>query len=66
MSSFEKEPLEHWLVSSWLSQKLQEHGETVIEDFYGLTIWCRCCSGQAIHCDWVIQEIYNNLIHNIK
>lgn len=64
MSSFEKEPLEHWLCTTWLASKLEEKGETIVRDFYGLeVIWCRCCSGQAIYCDYVIQEIYNELIN---
>ncbi len=59
LEEYRQEVFEHWLVSSWLSKKLQEHGETVIEDFYGLTIWARCTTGQAIWMDWVIQQIYN-------
>ena len=55
------EVYEHWICTSFLAQKLQEKRETVVE-CYGLTIWCRACTGQAIHCDWVIQEIYNDLM----
>ncbi len=63
VSAYEVEPLEHWLVSNWLADRLEEHGETIVRDFYGLeAIWCRCCSGQAIYCDYVIQEIYRELI----
>lgn len=57
------EVFEHWIVTSWLGNKLQEHDETVVEDVLGISyIWCRSTTGQAIWCDCVIQEIYNNLI----
>lgn len=61
INDYRSEVFEHWIVSSWLGKKLQEHGETVVE-LYGLTIWCRTTTGQAIYCDCVIQQIYNNLI----
>lgn len=55
MSDYEVEPLEHWLVSNWLADRLEEHGETIVRDFYGLeAIWCRCTSGQAIYCDYYV------------
>ena len=54
------EVYEHWIVSSHLAYKLQEHGQTV-KDFFGLTLWCRCCTGQAISMDHVIQEIYKEV-----
>jgi hypothetical protein len=62
VSDYEVEPLEHWLVSQWLADRLEEHCESVVRDFYGLTVWARCTSGQAIYCDYVIQEIYRELI----
>ena len=55
---YAEEALEHWLVSEWLGKRLQEEGEMVI-DFYGLTIWGRTTSGQAIYIDSVIEDIYN-------
>ena len=55
---YPNEALEHWLVSEWLGKRLQEEGEMVI-DFYGLTIWGRTTSGQAIYIDSVIEDIYN-------
>lgn len=66
--AFEIEPqqteaLEHWIVSDWLADKLEAHGEMVICDFLGLTIWGRSCSGQAIHMDYVIQKIHAELIN---
>ncbi len=62
MSELEVEVLEWWIVSDYLFDKLKAKGETV-EQFYGLPIWGRTCSGQAIYCDYVIQEIYNDLIN---
>ena len=61
LHEYNREVYEHWLVSSWLAEKLKEQGETV-EEFYSLTVWGRTTYGQAIHGDWVIQEIYNDLI----
>ena len=52
------EALEHWLVSTWLANRLREEGEMVI-DFLDLTIWGRTTSGQAIYIDSVIEDIYN-------
>lgn len=50
------EAYEHWLVSSWLADKLAARGE-IIGEFAGLTIWGRTTSGQSIYMDGVIQEI---------
>ncbi len=57
-----QEVFEHWIVTSWMADKLGAKGETVVRNFYGLNIYCRPCTGQALHCDWVIQTIYNELI----
>ena len=54
------EVYEHWIVSSHFAYKLEQHGQTV-KDFFGLTVWCRCCTGQAISMDHVIQEIYKEV-----
>ena len=51
---------EHWLVTDWLAAKLQKKGETIEWDFYGLTVWARCCTGQAILLDRVIRDIYDD------
>lgn len=51
------EAYEFWIVSDWLADQLQAKGELITKDFLGLTIWGRTCSGQAIYCDRVIQEI---------
>lgn len=58
------EVYEHWIVSDWLARKLVDHCEIVENDFHGLTIWGRTCTGQAIALDRVIQiiafEIYGD------
>ena len=50
------EVYEHWIVSNWLAAKLKARGE-VTRDFAGLTIWGRCCTGQSMAMDSVIQDI---------
>lgn len=54
------EAYEHWLVSGWLGEKLQARGE-MVDDVFGLTIWGRTCTGQAIYMDSVIEEIYDEV-----
>jgi hypothetical protein len=58
------EVFEHWIISDWLARKLEAKDECVVRDFMGLTIWGRTCTGQGIACDWVIQEIYNELMES--
>ena len=55
------EALEHWIVSDWLANELNAAGEMVSSDIYGLTIWGRRTSGQAISIDEVICDIYDSL-----
>ncbi len=55
------EVYEHWLVSSHLAYKLREHGQTVVDDFFGLQVWCRTCTGQSISMDYVICKIYDEV-----
>ena len=63
INEYRSEVFEHWIVTSWLGKKLQEHDETVVEDVLGISyIWCRSCTGQAIYMDYCIQEIYKELI----
>lgn len=56
------EILEHWIVSNWLADKLIAKGETVDKDFMGLTVWGRRTSGQGIANDYVIEQIYKELV----
>jgi hypothetical protein len=52
------EALEHWIVTGYLADKLEERGEMIARDILGFdAIWGRTCSGQAIALDCVIQEI---------
>lgn len=57
----EREVYEHWIVSSWLADKLEERGEKVDRDFAGLIVWARTTTGQAILLDGVIREIVQDL-----
>lgn len=54
------EVLEHWIVSSYLADKLENHGEKII-DVHGHKVWCRTCSGQAIYIDTVIENITESI-----
>lgn len=51
---------EHWAVTSWFAERLSEQGETV-EEVFGLHVWGRCCTGQAIHMDGVIGAIGSSM-----
>lgn len=62
---YEDEPieaLEHYIVSDWLANRLEEKGEMIIKDFLGLTIWGRTTSGQSVKMDGVIEQIYSEYI----
>ena len=63
LGDYRQEIFEHWICTEYFIDRLEEHGETVVRDFYGLNIWCRATTGQAIHCDWVIISIYEELIN---
>jgi hypothetical protein len=52
---------EHWIVSDRLAARLEERGEVIEREFYGLTIWGRACTGQSILLDDVICSIYDEL-----
>lgn len=56
-SDYIPEIYEHWIVTDFLANKLEEHGQKVLRDFFGMTIWCRTTTGQAILLDHVISEI---------
>lgn len=66
----EKEIFEWYLVSDWLIDKLREKNEPVIDNDYG-EYWGRCCTGQSIYLDHVIQELayeysYDERLFNSK
>jgi len=50
------EVYEHYSVSDWLARKLSDEGE-ITGEVAGLTVWGRCCTGQSMTLDSVIQEI---------
>ena len=51
------EAYEHWVVSESFARQLADAGEMVTTDLFGLTVWGRTCSGQAIHMDAVVRDI---------
>lgn len=53
------EIFEHWIVTGWLADRLEEKGEAVTRDLLGLTVWGRATTGQAISIDRVICDIYD-------
>ena len=56
------EPMQFWLIDSWLARKLQDQGEIVIE-VYDLNIWVRCAWGQALYMDCAFQSIAAELLN---
>lgn len=56
-----KEIFEWWLVSDWLLEKLEAQGELILESDYG-SWWGRCCTGQAIMLDSIIEHIYDEMM----
>lgn len=55
-----QEVYEWWIVTPWFGEKLKEHGEVVLERWGGW-IWGRCCTGQAIYLDDVIDDICSGM-----
>ena len=55
------EPYEYWIVTDWFADKLESKGQMILKDFYGLTIWGRCTTGQAILLDHVIGQIAEDM-----
>ena len=51
---------EYWIVSDWLGRKLSERGH-IVENYLGMTIWGRGCTGQMISMDGVMEQICNDL-----
>ena len=56
---------EHWLVSDWLGDQLKNKGE-MVGQLFGLTIWGRKTSGQAVYLDCVIAEIFDEQQVNLE
>lgn len=49
---------EYWIVSLWLANQLEDRGQSVEHDFYGLRVWGRGSTGQSMVLDRIIREIY--------
>jgi hypothetical protein len=60
-NDYEPEIFEHWVVSDYLADKLEANGHRVLRDFFGMTIWCRPTTGQAILLDGVISQIAEDM-----
>ena len=56
-----QEIYEWWLVSEWMYNKLREQDEPVLNYGDFNFFWGRCCTGQAIKLDYVIDKICNDL-----
>lgn len=54
------EPLEWWVVDSWLAGKLLEMGEVIIDNDYGYW-WGRTCSGQSIALDGTFYRLFESM-----
>jgi hypothetical protein len=55
-----REVYEQWSVSDWLAYRLQNAGETVRE-FFGMQVWLRTCTGQALYMDACFRTIVRAL-----
>ena len=63
LEDIEEEPqeiYEWWIVDSWFAKKLAAKGQAILTCDY-FTAWGRTCTGQSIHLDYVIEEIYKEL-----
>ena len=53
------EPLEHWVIDRYFGRELADCGE-IVEEYLGLLIWGRTCTGQAIYMDGVVENLIKN------
>lgn len=58
------EIFEWWAITSWLADHLERHGHVVNRDCYGLIVWGRPTTGQAIMLDGVIVDI-TRMLHDV-
>ena len=56
-NEYVSEIFEHWIVTDYLADKLEERRHRILRDFFGFTIWGRPTTGQAILLDSVISGI---------
>jgi hypothetical protein len=59
LDDYRREIYEHWEVSRWLADRLEEAGERVIEGFGQFRVWCRTTTGQGIAGDEVVGDIFD-------
>lgn len=60
------EVYEYWIVSGFLADRLEAEREVIERDFFGLTIWGRMTTGQAICCDHVICKIATDIFNEVE
>tara|TARA_B100000929_G_scaffold278179_1_gene254192 strand:+ start:1096 stop:1653 length:558 start_codon:yes stop_codon:yes gene_type:complete len=53
----EREALQHYIVSDWLGDKLEEQGAMVVRDVLGFTIWGRAECGQCLTMDYDLNRV---------
>lgn len=54
-----EEAYEWYAVTDWMAYQLQQNGE-MVEDIFGMNIWGRAATGQAIYLDGVMEHIYDS------
>lgn len=59
------EVYEWWRVSDWLCRQLAQHGEVTIDNGYGHW-WGRCCTGQGLIMDGVLQRIAASFVPEVS
>jgi len=58
---YDRDVFEHWAITSWLADRLEEKGEKVDRDFAGLIVWARTTTGHGIASDSVMEAIAADL-----
>lgn len=52
------EIMQYFLISEHLKHWLNDVGGIVIDDLWGLTVWCKRSYGQALEYEWELQQAY--------
>ena len=60
-----EEALEHWIVSDWLADKLEDHDAMICRDVFGFNIWGRAETGQSLTMDNDLLKIAANVTKRI-
>ena len=58
-----QEVFEHWLVSDWLLERLEELGHPILKTNFE-SWWGRCTTGQAICLDYDIQKLAYDTLYD--